>query len=81
MLDAGLSAIFVRLLIYVYVHQLANVKWNWEFSSSFTIKNGCGQGKVLAAVAYYMYCEELFETLRRKRVLGHGQVCRHLLVQ
>ena len=67
MLDAGLSAIFVRLLIHVYVHQLANVKWNGEHSNSFTVKNGCGQGKVLAAIAYCMYCEELFETLRRRR--------------
>jgi hypothetical protein len=67
MLDAGLSAIFVRLLIYVYVHQLANVSWNGEQSSNFTVKNGCGQGKVLAAIAYCMYCEELFQTLRRRR--------------
>ena len=67
MLDAGLSAIFVRLFIFVYVHQLANVSWNGEHSSSFTVKNGCGQGKVLAAIAYCMYCEELFETLRRRR--------------
>ena len=67
MLEAGMSGIFVRLLIYVYVHQLANVRWNGEHSSNFTVKNGCGQGKVLAAIAYCMYCEELFETLRRKR--------------
>ena len=31
------------------------------------MKNGCGQGKVLAAIAYCMYCEELFATLRRRR--------------
>ena len=37
------------------------------YSKSFTIRNGCGQGKVLAAIAYCMYCEELFQTLRRKR--------------
>ena len=67
MLDAGLSAIFVRLLMHVYIHQLANVRWNGELSSTFTVKNGCGQGKVLAAIAYCMYCEELFETLRRRR--------------
>ena len=67
MLSAGVSAILVRLLIYIYSNQLANVCWNGEFSKSFTIKNGCGQGKVLAAIAYCMYCEELFQTLRRKR--------------
>ena len=39
------------------------------------MKNGCGQGKVLAAIAYCLYCEELFETLRRRHsgcwVEGH----------
>ena len=75
MLEAGVSAIFVRLLIHIYANQLANVRWNGDNSSNFTVKNGCGQGKVLAAIAYCMYCEELFEILRRKRsgcwVLGH----------
>ena len=75
MLEAGVSAIFVRLLIHIYTNQLANLRWNGDNSSNFTVKNGCGQGKVLAAIAYCMYCEELFEILRRKRsgcwVLGH----------
>ena len=51
------------------------VRWNGENSSNFSVKNGCGQGKVLAAIAYCMYCEELFETLQRRRsgcwVLGY----------
>ena len=67
MLDAGLSPVFVRLIIFIYVHQLANVRWNGEYSTSFTVKNGCGQGKVLAAIAYCMYCEELFSILERKQ--------------
>ena len=63
MLDAGLCPIFVRLLIHIYMKQVANVRWNGEHSNNFSVKNGCGQGKVLAAIAYCMYCEELFETL------------------
>ena len=43
------------------------LKYDNYFSSVFTVKNGCGQGKVLAAIAYCMYYEELFEALRRKR--------------
>ena len=82
MYEAGVSAILVRLLMYVFANQLANVRWNGEVSGAFTVKNGCGQGKVLAAIAYCMYCEELFATLRRKRsgcwVLGkrslHGYI-------
>ena len=66
MLDAGVNPILVRLLIYVYAHQEANVRWNGEYSSNFSVRNGCGQGKVLAAIAYCLYCEELFATLRRR---------------
>ena len=66
MLDAGMSPILVRLLIHIYAHQEANVRWNGENSSKFSVRNGCGQGKVLAALAYCLYCEELFETLRRR---------------
>ena len=67
MIDAGLCPIYVRLLIYIYVNQLANVCWNGVYSEKFTVKNGCGQGKVLAAIAYCMYCEELFSTLSRRQ--------------
>ena len=66
MLDAGMCPILVRLLIYIYAHQEANVRWNGENSNNFSVKNGCGQGKVLAALAYCLYCEELFEILRRR---------------
>ena len=66
MLDKGVSPIFVRLLIHIYSHQVANVRWNGEHSSHFPVRNGCGQGKVLAAIAYCVYCEELFETLQRR---------------
>ena len=66
MLDAGMCPILVRLLIHIYANQEANVRWNGEKSSNFSVRNGCGQGKVLAALAYCLYCEELFDTLRRR---------------
>ena len=66
MLDAGVCPILVRLLIHIYAYQEANVRWNGVHSSNFSVRNGCGQGKVLAAIAYCMYCEELFTTLRRR---------------
>ena len=67
MLAAGLPAILVRFLIYIYMYQVANVRWNGELSSSFPVRNGCGQGKVLAALAYCLYCEDLFKILRKRR--------------
>ena len=47
LLDAGLPAIFIRLLIFIYVNQFANVRWNGLFSDFFTMRNGVRQGAVL----------------------------------
>ena len=67
MLHAGLSAIFVRLLIFVYINQFANVRWNGQLSSSFSMHNGVRQGAILSAIAYCFYCQELFTLLERNR--------------
>ena len=63
----GFPAIFIRLFIYIYVHQIANVRWNSNISSEFPMTNGCRQGAILSAIAYCFYCEELFATLKQKR--------------
>ena len=67
MLKAGVSAIFLRLLIFIYSEQFANVRWNGEISSIFTMHNGVRQGAVLSALAYCFYCEDLFRALERHR--------------
>ena len=78
MLSAGFPTIFVHLFIFIYVNQLANVRWNGELSSSFPMTNGCRQGAVLSAIAYCFYCEDLFKLLKQRRtgcwILGnyHG---------
>ena len=66
-LQAGLSAIFVRLLIFVYVEQFANVRWNGQVSTFFSMHNGVRQGAILSAIAYCFYCQELFTLLERNR--------------
>ena len=78
MFNAGFPVIFIRLFIYIYKNQTANVRWNSEVSSTFPMTNGCRQGAVLSAIAYCFYCEGLFAILKQKRtgcwVLGnyHG---------
>ena len=75
MMLAGLSPIFIRLLIFIYTKQYANVRWNSQFSSSFTMHNGVQQGAILSALAYCFYCEQLFSLLEQRRsgcwVKGH----------
>ena len=78
MIKAGFSLIFLRLFVFIYINQVANVRWNGEFSDLFPMTNGVRQGAVLSAIAYCFYCEDLFTLLEQRRsgcwVLGryHG---------
>ena len=67
MLKAGLSAVFLRLLIFIYREQFANVRWNGQMSSIFSMLNGVRQGAILSALAYCFYCQELFNLLEKNR--------------
>ena len=69
LVEAGLPLIFVRLLLTIYLHQFANVKWNNSFSQMFTMHNGVRQGGVLSAILYCLYVDGLFKELRNS---GYG---------
>jgi hypothetical protein len=67
MFEAKLSPIFVRLLIFIYRSQEANILWDsTERSKNFKIRNGTGQGRVLAAIAYCLYVAGLFTLLENR---------------
>ena len=66
-LKAGLSTIFIRLLIYIYINQFANIRWNHDFSSMFRMTNGVRQGAILSGFAYCFYMNDLFKILRRNK--------------
>ena len=80
MIKADFPVIFIRLFIFIYINQVANVRWNGDLSSVFPMTNGVRQGAVLSAIAYCFYCEDLFTLLQQRRsgcwVLGryHGIV-------
>ena len=78
MFEAKLSPIFVRLLIFIYRSQEANILWDsTEKSKNFKIRNGTGQGRVLAAIAYCMYvCSWAFHCAGTKwlRMLDRGRL-------
>ena len=63
------SLLFKKLLtagLFVYVMQYANVRWNDEVSSIFTLSNGVRQGGVIATILYCFYTNDLFKLLRNK---------------
>ena len=67
MLKASFPPIFLRLFIFMYINQVANVRWDGEYSTLFTMSNGVRQGAVLSAIAYCFYCEDLFTLLKKRR--------------
>ena len=69
LLLAGLPPIFLRLLMFIYMNQYANVKWNSTYSTMFSLSNGVRQGGVISAILYCFYGNLLFNELRRS---GYG---------
>ena len=67
LIDVNFSRIFLRMLIYIYSFQFANVRWNNSFSNIFTLTNGVRQGAILSGFLYCFYVNDLFALLRRKK--------------
>ena len=67
LLDKGMSAIFLRLMMFVYINQTAAVRWKGKLSEKFKMTNGVRQGAVTSAILYCFYCEELFIELKRRK--------------
>ena len=59
--------IILRFIIYMYEIQVANVRWNSNYSTEFKLKNGVKQGAVLSALFYCVYVDDLFLRLRNNR--------------
>ena len=64
LMEKKLSRIFVRLLMIMYIHQEAKVRWNGKLSEVFGLRNGCKQGAVLSGILYNFYVNGLFQRLR-----------------
>ena len=67
LVERKMPAIFLRLLLYMYMHQSAKVKWNGSISDAFSILNGVKQGAVLSAILFCVYIDDLIKELRRNR--------------
>ena len=68
LLDCGFSRIFLRIFIFIYSFQFANVRWNGAFSNIFGLCNGVRQGAILSGILYCFYVNEIFESLRRRKL-------------
>ena len=64
LIDKEVSPAFLRILMYVYTHQMCVVKWNSKFSLGFSVKNGVRQGAVSSPILFSIYIDELIKKLR-----------------
>ena len=67
LLDVGIPPIIVRLMIFLYKKQTADVRWKNKFSFEFNIRNGVRQGAVLSPILFCFYmtpCSSCSESSR-----------------
>ena len=69
LLDRGMPAIIVRVIVSVYEDQYAWVEWGSCKSNLFSIVNGTRQGSILSPALFAVYVDDLLIQLRR---LGVG---------
>ena len=55
--------VFLRLIIYIYLHQQCWVKWGNEKSDSFSTGNGVRQGAVASPPFFNVFLDKLFEQI------------------
>ena len=56
--------LFLRVIIFSYLHQKCAVKWGNFESDQFSVSNGVRQGAVLSPVFFNVYLDELFIILK-----------------
>ena len=67
LLQAGLPPILIRVLLFIYTMQYANVRWDGKVSESFFLCNGVRQGVILSVILYCFYVNDLSKLLRKRR--------------
>ena len=67
-LSSKLPAMFVRLILYIYVNQQCYVRWGNFNSVTFGVSNGVRQGAVASPLFFNLYMDELFEIIKNSHL-------------
>ena len=71
LLERSFPAVFLRLILYIYINQSCFIRWNSAESSSFLVKNGVRQGAILSPSLFCVYLDTLLAKLRESGVGCH----------
>ena len=64
LMEYKISAIFLRLLLFIYRNQCCDVKWGPSYSHRFKVTNGVRQGAVSSPLLFSIYINGLIVKLR-----------------
>ena len=71
LLERNFPAVFLRLILFIYLNQSCYIRWNSVESSSFLVKNGVRQGAILSPSLFCVYLDTLLSRLRDSGVGCH----------
>ena len=63
-----LPLLFVRLILYTYIHQQCYVRWGNFKSDMFGVSNGVRQGAVASPLFFNIYLDELFNLIKNSNL-------------
>ena len=63
-LSDKIPPLFLRVIIFGYLHQTCAVRWGNTLSDIFSVSNGVRQGAVASPIFFNVYLDELFKILR-----------------
>jgi hypothetical protein len=65
LLNKKISAVIIRVLLYMYLFHFTMVAWNGTRSNSFCVISGVRQGAILSLVLFCVYFDVLLDELSR----------------
>jgi hypothetical protein len=68
LLEKGLCPLVAKLLLFMYINQSVNVRWDQVESSYFKVTNGVKQGGVLSPILFGIYMDGLLKRLKNTKV-------------
>ena len=68
LIEKGVAAVFLRVLIFIYKNQAYDALWNRKHSERFPVTNEVRQGAIISPLLFSVYVDKLIERLRSRGI-------------